>query len=102
MYELIHKAVARRVTGDQKMNATSSRSHAIVRLVLEHEVDADEYDTDSINSSSTLRFQYSDSFFILFLLYWYMLTSLTFLWPSMFEYCLLYSGWESDFEHYWR
>jgi hypothetical protein len=52
MYELIHKAVARRVTGDQKMNTTSSRSHAIVRLVLEHEVGSDEDDMDSINTST--------------------------------------------------
>ena len=42
MYDLIHKAVARRVIGDQRLNMTSSRSHAIVRLVLEHEGPKDD------------------------------------------------------------
>lgn len=51
LYELLHMAVARRVTGNQKLNSTSSRSHAIVRLVLEHEVAAGEDDNDSVSLS---------------------------------------------------
>ena len=54
LYELIHKAVARRASGAQKINATSSRSHAIVRLVLEHEADVLDEDTESIHSSTSL------------------------------------------------
>lgn len=55
MHELVHKAVARRATGSQKINTSSSRSHAIVRLVLEHELSPEEDDTCSLSSGSSVQ-----------------------------------------------
>lgn len=53
LYELMHRAVIRRVTREHNINSRSSRSHGIVRLVLEHEISSEE-DIDDNNAENPI------------------------------------------------